>query len=54
MVGDWAVAEERSLGAPQFLGPGAVTPGKFFEITGANLCNLVHFGNAAHQKWDGK
>jgi len=37
-----------------FGGSGVLPPGNFFEIIRANLCNLVHFGDAAHQKWDGK
>ena len=54
-VGRWAVTEWRSLaGASQFWWFGGVTPGKFFENIGANLCNLVHLGTSGDQKLDGK
>ena len=43
-VGRWAVAEGRSLGrTSQFWGSEVLSPEKFFENIGANLCNLVHF-----------
>jgi len=51
-VGLRAVGEGRSLGeAFQFWGSRVLPPGNFFESIGANLCNLVHFGD---EKWDGK
>jgi len=40
---------ERAYPLPFFEVRG-VTPGKFFENIGANLCNLVHFGDIRSSK----